>query len=773
MLRFCLAFAILQGLAMAATAQPAAVQSGEHRGFSRVVARMPLNTVWEISHIENSVTLSYLDFDQGFDISEIFKLIPKDRIAKAETGAADLVLTLACACRVSAFVARDRFLVIDVASPGVALATGFLTKQARKRPQAPPEISAATPEKMSEAAILPLPLPRGIAPDHRRSPFHFPLSNQAEENALDRQPLSDAEQAVLDDVQKRLAREVGTAATRGVLTARPNRPARAAMPLSHMQPENRNSAAPILPDDAPPGVLNNMRISTSMDLPGRDPGATARQSLSGALCPTDDSVNLAGWSDGNPLHTQIGALRDRLFGEFDRLDPEAAEQLAKLYLHFGFGAEAKQILSLTDQVKNDHHLLISIAEILEQGHAHAPMALSKFVDCRSDVALWAMLASPQLKKADILEPAPALLALNKLPVHLRRFLAPELSKRLLSYGDETAAATALRNLERLPHPLPDAARLAQAEIAIKEGDVESGTNQLKIVLENNTELAPEALISLVATRLEEGLPIEPKMAELVEAYARELEETELGPALRHTHVLALIKSGQFDQAFDAMNALNSDATPADTHALRALFLHELTATAGDVVFLDLFFRHQQAELTRLPVEDKMALSTRLLALGFADLAQKVIATLSDRPKRPARQELAARIALALDQPFHAQAELIGLDTPEAKLLRAQAKEMAGAHADAHALYQEAGHTSAASAAAWLADDWRQLTPPETPVFGPLATLSDQPAPVTDTPDGMLARTTAALDESRAAREVLAGVLQSTLLSVPQEQPLGN
>ena len=80
-------------------------------------------------------------------------------------------------------------------------------------------------------------------------------------------------------------------------------------------------------------------------------------------------------------------------------------------------------------------------------------------------------------------------------------------------------------------------------------------------------------------------------------------------------------------------------------------------------------------------------------------------------------------------------------------MRARAAQMAGAHAEAHDLYQMANQDAAAAQAAWLAEDWEELTTPDNSTFGPVLALSDAEISVSTEREGMLARSSAALADA--------------------------
>tara|TARA_R110002094_G_scaffold16487_16_gene28057 strand:+ start:2103 stop:4367 length:2265 start_codon:yes stop_codon:yes gene_type:complete len=731
-------------------AEPAIVQSGEHATFSRLVTTLPKGTRWNVRQNGPEVTLELQGFDGGFATERVFDYIPRDRIADLRQSGGKLVLTLNCNCGVSAFVDQERFVVLDIASPGVTLSTPFIVNQATLN---------------NRLALA------GGKPDGRNPTTQNDLSSRGP-RPLARGPISTEESLALRDMQDQLIRELSLATTRGML-----KPAYDLPDLQNRQSQIDVSSLPMPAADFEEawegpqrmGFGSNMRISSSLD--GLDTrSATDQEDAPGAgVCISDATVDLARWGDDRPFHSQVGSARQALYGEFDTLDRSAAQHLARIYLSFGFGAEAIQILTLENPLRPEDQVLVDLAEILEWGHASNPEFLTRMTGCLGDAALWALLANAELDTGIDIEPEAALRALNKLPPHLRQILAPQLAGRLRKYGDIQGAENAMRSLTRLPEHLPPAARLAQAQLAIEQGYNDKATTQLRAVAEENTKESPEALIALVEVNLKDNQPIDTKTAELVAAYAKELKGSEIGDELRRAHVLALVKSGQFDAAFSTNVALGGDLDGEPANDLRLVLLSELTQNADDIVFLDHALKFSDRDVARLDLDKKLALTQRLLDLGFAEASQRVLATAPPRPRNAQRQLLAAQIAIALQQPFKARAELIGLDGADANQLRAEASEMAGAHDQAYAHYRESNDSEDAMRAAWLAEDWDSEALVSSPVFGSVARLSRTLRGTGSGLDGMLARSSATLEESSKARAALAALLATPELQLNAEK----
>lgn len=747
-------------LPFVAIGQEAIVRSGEHPGFTRLVAPLPPGGAWTVEHVGRRVTFSIEGFTRGYDTSSVFDRIPRDRVQSIETEDGNLVLELGCDCGVAPFVLRDRFVVMDIADLNFKRPTPFVTKLAEPKQDepGPPEVRP----------VLPPSDPPPFAPTFAQNDLALELRPKTLPS-LARRSLNEVEQDALADMQDRLSRGLGLATTQGLLSPKPGPGLRNL--ISSLEPPV-DDIAPAPPTGRPPlaslqSGANNIRITSSMDFLGIEKSPKEPQSLSGFSCPMDASLDVANWADGRSFDQQMGEARQLLFQEFDELDEGIALKLVRIYLHFGFGAEAQQILQLSPKLAQEEEILMDIAHIMEIGHAPENSRLSALLDCESDVALWAILARKELDIANTINPKPALLALNKLPVHLRQFLAPALSQRLLSHGDTDAAATALRSVERLPSKLPSSAKFAQAKIALDEGDVETGEAKLDDVIHDNTAYSPEALITLVETRLAAKQPLDPEIAGLIEAYAKELQGSAIGADLRRAHVLALAKSGQFDLAFNAFTELGGDADDEAANNLRRQLLRELTFAAEDVEFLEHMFAQSSITIARLPIGPKLEIATRLLDLGFAAQAQNILNNIPSHPVNSSRQILAARAALDLAQPEQALDALEGMSGEEVGLLRAKASQMAGAHTAAYVLYQQADQKQAAAQSAWLADNWDSLALHDDPLFGPMLSLAATDVEAVLTPDieGMLARSTTALDESATARRTLRDLLDSPTLGI--------
>ncbi len=745
---------LLWGVPMVTLADPLFVQSGEHDKFTRLVTPLPDGTQWRVNKSGNQVTVTMEGHADGFNTGDVFDRIPRARIEALKQDADQLTLSLACDCNVATFLDRGSFLVLDVAEKGVPLEGTFVqVEEITTEPQVV-EVAPKSAPARSELRLPPLPvtLPKVVNTLNFSQP------------SLDRGTLREREQFLLSEMQDRLAKELGTAATRGVLTPKPGR----VLPHLPQLIENEEPVEIAIVEEVLPetGPLSNVRISSSLDRPAYENNAAPE--IAGFSCPAKGTFDVMEWGTKEPFALQIANAREGLYGELDRLNTQAAVQLAQRYLYFGFGAEAKQILELDPTMAKEHAPLLIMADILDGLPPRDASLLTRAIDCPPEVVLWATLAKPNPVSGAKPDADAALLALSNLPLHLREIIAPALSAKLLAYGDSQSAAQALRSLERTPVPLQPLAKLAQAELNLHNGDSNSGRAQLEEVVASNTEQSPAALIALVDAQIAVNQPIEMGVTNLVAAYAQELRDTEQGPELRRAHILGLLKAGQFDEAFAANADLGGNDNSDSARKLRAQLVRDLTATANDIVFLDHIFTQRETDIKDLPAEDLSALAERFLATGFPERAEQTLGYLPIEKRALDDKLLSARIALELGKPMKAQADLLGIDGDVANTLRADAKRMSGAHDEAHDLYMQSDQLGRAAEAAWLSDNWQGLTTTEMPVFGAASSLARYGENPTAVPTGMLARTAAALSESETARQILADLLDAAELQVQPE-----
>jgi hypothetical protein len=751
---------------------PIKIKSGAHDGFARLVLNIPRGSEWSFSNTSSGSRITLPNHTDGFDVSQVFTRIDRSLISAVVPTGSSFDIEFSCTCTAEVFVQDERLIVIDVSEsaesePTVQSANlsdyelKFVgSRQFSFNQPEPTEAAESIPQVASRISIEPIAPPVSPLPAPSTTPTAPDLTAEldylrASEEGLE----TDANIGQLLQARKKLAERLGRAATRGVLNPSQNV---INLPSAETPPQIDTSIFDSSsPDHEQSTALvgGNLRITSSSDIPLRDSTAQLTSTTLGVRCIDPKHVAVQNWSSEFGFAHRISSLRGQLYSEFDRIDTKVAVELTKLYLHYGFGAEARQILLMIDDRGAEIQALSDLANIMEYGFVPQSNFLENFLDCDTEAALWAILAVETIAASRTVNYQAALRALSALPIHLRKFIAPELSRRLLAYGEKNAASAALRSLERTADPLSPNANLAKADIELAQGDTENAQDRLTSVVNSNAEQSAVALIKLVESRLEAEAVIDEDVATLVQAYAMELRDDPIGPDLQRAHVLALAQSGQFTAGFEAMARVRDRKNSQIDEGLRSSVLNLLAKNADDLDFLNHVFEEMDRAVETVDPRTRSRLAYRLVALGFPSQAKIFLDAGNGVKNTTDAKLLRARIALDLSQPQEALAHLFRVDGNEADELRAEAKAASGEFDDSYAIYSRIGDETNSQRTAWLADDWPSMIDQDTPVLGQIAQVALNPLDDRSDLDGMLGRTSEAISESREARQALEALLE--------------
>lgn len=756
-------FALLALFGSTATAAEIPVRSGAHATFTRLVLDAPLGVEWTIEQQAANARVTIIGHSDGFDISNVFERIDRSVIGAIDADTDTVEITFACDCQASAFRSGQRMIVIDVSETDpqtrqrpAEVAEAGLEFVGLTRLRFPIGAPTETAEDLSPAINEPRPsVPDLSAPLPALRPTIEAAPGRAQPTPSDATELES-----LQNAQRKLAERIGLAATTGILRSSRQRPnpmeteTRPQLDTSIFEqflitPENNSQLDP---------SGGNVRISSSSDLPLVTGRSDLESTMQGVQCLDPSKVRIQDWGEQAMFSTSIGELRRNLFSERDTLNGDAVLALTQHYLYFGFGAEALKTLSMAPDLAAEYPQLIDLAHVMEHRSAGLDSYLRRFAGCGSEVALWAILADDTIGPNAEIDSDAALRALSGLPPHLRLFLAPLLSERLLAYGDPDAATLALRGVERTPEPLTAAAQLARANIELEQGEVADAQNRLRTVVSSNEEQSAEALIRYVDTHFDADVDIGQDIATLVEAYATEMRDDPLGPELRRAHVLALGKSGQFAEAFETLHRMRPIEGANKGSEIRSALVMVLTKDADDATFLRHAFDAIADRPEGMSMPTRTELVKRLIQLGFYSEAELIMSAQQDFPVTADYRTLRARLSLGLNRPREALALLGTLSHDEANMLRAQARLDLGEYEQAYAMYAALDDTTERARVAWLSDEWKQLLEESDPVFGPVVEMAQSDLRQSNNIDGMLQRTQDTLKESAQARAVVQELL---------------
>ncbi|WP_264211880.1 hypothetical protein [Leisingera thetidis] len=798
-------FAIAAALLTAVTvqAQTIVTRSGEHRGFTRLVMRLPGGADWSLTQSGKTAIVNIDAPDAVFDTSRVFNLIPRTRLQSlAQNGPGQpLRLQLGCECTVTSYVQEDGYLVVDIRDGGMpapqpqfsaagsilplttpASGTGYrfsFSQSAAADARMALELAAAGAGQASRTQTARLQVSneapnagKASAPGQEQTNFtalpldggKLPALEAAEVgNAAPGLPetgillnMEETERAaVVNESEQRLLQQIGRAANQGLLSV-----AADGLPGA----EIAAGVDPLGRSDRPLNPLDHISVTSAIDRETGLMAALMDGNGEAEHCLPDQNVAIHFWGNESRFADQVGPLRSALVREFDDVNPASVYALARIYLYFGFGAEARSILTILppeEQSTPNVALLQAMAMLMDGATLPVNHPFSGQQSCEGDSAFWGALADGVIKKSANTDAVQQ--AFSRMPAHLRVHLGPRVSKMFAEAGNHHAAEAVLRAVGRTGVEEVPEINLAEAAIAELEGDTEKVAEELTSEVAERTGNAPEALIDLVALSVKERKALSPDVPDLIASYELESRETELGAELRQAQVASLALMGQFHDAFLELNSLTErDGPNARTAALEPLMLL-LAERADDVTFLQysLVFSGRSTSAEAAPVA--AAVARRLLDLGFAEQAQELLNKLALETENETRRVMMAEAALMLDKPHRALVELMGLESSEANRMRAEALWRNGEYGRAGEYLLAEEETNAAARGFWHSEDLgaiEAMAAGNDAQFGAVASATTQISETAQDPEGLtpLAHARALVESSQGTRGGISDLL---------------
>ena len=717
-----------------AAAQTVPVRSGEHATFSRLVLTLPPATDWRLGRDDQGYVLE-LDRPLDFALDGVFDRLPEARIASlTQAVPGRLLLRRACDCHVAAFLWQDDRLVIDVTMGPAPAGSPF---EQWLDPPAPP---AAVPAVLPVVTTRVRPLPTVMMPD----PF------AASDDQDDR--LAQAGQA--------LRESVAMAATQGLLIPSPREisvvplPATVAVDAAAEGTGLPDSLAVIGPQTSPlaaaqPGIA----FLTAPDRARLDQADRAE-----GHCFSDNQFDVANWVGGPDFAAEVGRRRAAILSAENDLLGAAVEELARAYLHFGFGLEAEQALDMDNLGSSDRRVLRALARLAD-GHEPDPDVLAGQANCTGAVALWAALANGSVAGAGTPARISIEAAHRALPPQLRLHLAAPLAAAFLAAGDSGTADAILSATAAVADTPPLAVEMTGAEIQLVTEGPEVAIATLGGLAAHDDRLTAEGLVRLMDLTIGEGRAPDTDVLALSEAMRFEARGTPAAEALLAAEIRSNILAADFDRA---IGLLDSDMGERVYAGLRAEVAIAMATSATPARFVDAVFGPLADDLTP---EAENIVAARLLSLGFAERALALLTPATEGAAMAERRYLRAEAALALGRVLQAEAALTGLDDPRADRLRAAARTTVGDHAGALA----AAGPQTDAGLAWRAGDWSAADLGVDPVMAGAAAARQELPPALGSAPPLAARS-ALLSEAAATRALAQDLLSRFADTSPAEVP---
>ncbi len=704
---------LLVWLAMAAgaAAQTVTVRSGEHGEFTRLVLTFPEPGGWDFGRTGAGYGFHARNPRWRYDMSTVFDLIPRDRLAALwvdpDTGV--LRLGLGCDCHAIATPFRNGIVVVDI-RPGQA------------PPDSPQEQALDNPGRsLPQLVARPTQRPRARPADFLPPPADPPAPWHAPARTRPVPLPLAAPDPRATDLQARLLEELARGIAAGALAPSGRMPARQAEAGPRLLP------APLPAPDRPV----QMQVQADGD-------AARALSETGQACIPDDRLDVASWGTDDPPARQIAMARSGLLGEFDRLDRDRLLALIRLHIHLGFGAEGRLLLAAWPPQPPDAPILEALAAIVDGGLAEG--AFRSMASCDGRAALWAVLAQAAPPDPAHTDRAAVLRAFSELPPGLRRYLGVALADRFLAAGDAETARAIRDGIGRALGDGNGTVTLIDARLDLRSGATEAAERKLDTVVREDRDLSPRALSDLVESRIRRGEDPGPEMAAQLEALMREHRGAEAEGPLRQALAKTLILTGDAPRAFSALATQDPALGPQ---------LWDLLAARGEDLAVAERALVAAAAARDLPGATRQAVARRLIAAGFPEAAAPWLSGLTG----PGPALLRAQAALSGRDGRAALREIAGETGPEADRLRARALELLGDPAASHEAWIAAGDPEEARRMLLQARRWAELAPAPPPLEPLLAALAD-PSPQDAPP---LARAKALLEASSTTRQA-AGAL---------------
>jgi len=725
-------------------AQTIVVRSGEHENFSRLVLTLPRKVGWTIVESNRSFSLKVDTPSVLFDFSKVFERIPRKRITEIsqEGVGSDLVFSLACDCSVTSFTDNANLVVIDIKD---------WEDQAEQRQPTNGSTINQTTYRFPRPAMQQMPI-------STKSTILPTIIGQVIENnpAVAMKPATPRQTkrsySNINVSEERLLAQIERASDQGLLDLTES-------PIPTGQKEQRKPELKILVEAPEESLPLSLSVTTVIDRDLAAGVALLDRSSSESFCTDPKFVAVASWGRGGNYSDEVSQLRSQLYGEFDKLQLETAVDLARLYLFFGFGAEARQVIELSRKSNTEIQVLLALAEVLDSGETVIENPFAGQQACKGDVALWSLLSEHSV--ATNVNNDAVLQSFSRFPPHLRERLGPGLSRMYVEAGDAQMANSILRTTRRSGGEIVSGFDFAEASVAELNEDTEMEEIKLMNSVGEGNEYSPKALTELIENMYQSRKALAPDLPDLVTAYATEYRGTDLEGELIRTQVVALALVGRFKEAFAAQEELQKLDSEIENHAALTSLLTLMSERADDVTFLRYAIDSKTGGSEDVSAQLGEQMAGKLLGLGFPDEAEMWLKKSGDSLNNKKRRMMQAEIEVARKQPYRALVELVGLSEPGANRLRAKALRQNGEYGKVGQVLTTAEDLNGAARGFWMAEEWETVPNQEDTHYSQVAEQSAQLFQVDPSTEQMapLAQARSLMRGSSKVREEIASLLQ--------------
>lgn len=612
------------------------VKSGEHGSFTRLVLQFPQSPDWRFGRTVSGYELEISGTQPRYDLSEVYRPIGKERIRSiwADPKTGRLQLGIGCKCHALVDASQDRLIVIDI-HDGEPL-TDLAFEATLGGDRLPPLGPAKTPR------------PRARPQNENTAPPYNWLQAEAEPKPEAETKELELRLPIAEDLQKfraDLITQLDRASSDGVVRLTPD---------------------PILsiaePRTADGGIEQNFGIGTGAPL-----------TRSGTICPDPAELDVSLWAVGEDAFAELSDSREKILGEFDRVDPSALAKAIKVAIYYGFGVEARSLMIAFGASVPSSENLMALSYLVD-GEIPDNNPFKDQQACPGPVALWALAAAPKGSSVPDLDADAAIRTFMALPSALQAVLSLDIAGKLQASGYDAQAEVLLNTLQR-SGPVTEAIMpLAAAQLSIERGKIDEAAALLQEKPEGE-ERQSAALLLEAETNFRRGIAPDPEFLTELEALHFVEGSGPDGPEIKRGLALTRALQGDYTGAF-AM-AAEDEATSRDLWGL-------LASNGSDA---DLLYQSsgEIPDSRRISRADRSAIASRLIELGLPMLARNWLNSDEDDA------ELRARLDLLERNGRSAIRALASVQSPDAEKLRIAAFESIGSFDRAAELAERAGN----------------------------------------------------------------------------------
>lgn len=695
---FCLIFASCATIAQAQTQIP--VRGGDHAGFTRLVLNLRQSQDWSMVETQSGYRLELPNWGAGFDLSQVFFKITRDRVSAVTATQNAVSFDLACQCAATATQLTSGVIFVDIAPADLA------------------EPTPSDPAPLEQAALA---SKQVELPQFTSRATDFSPPTEAIETPTAPQ-LDGLRESLFNGLQRSAA-------------------------LSLIELEDGPPKGLPAPDPLTAEASDRLKISDAFEnaaAPSTETRSETDTASALAACPMPEQYDISVWGEPDAFTTQLAALRRDIPAEFDRFNADDVARLAQLYLYFGLGTEARMILRSFDIADDDATRIAALAQIVEpDSHANAQSPFADLAHCAGNLTPWLLLGSPRTATLTDATLRDLTTTFSTWPQHLRSMLGPQLVSTLTTRGFDTPASV-IRSLITISQD-------DQTPTVLEKGAFEDmPLAALRDLIDEGGDMAASALSVYLSRAARDNAPLDPIYVELADAYEHETHGLPVSDALNMSRIIALGHIGRSKDAKTVLQDRLDLGAPVPDALLETLVTQALSRADPFEIASTAMFLVRIERLTVLPDAMIVDLSESVLDAGLPDLSAQIMGKLERPPLH-----LQAKIEVAQLDPETAIATLEPLADSQAETMRVRLLLNAGRAEQVWAEDQDSLPADQKPQIAWAAKEWAQVE--ADTLRGKLAVLLDNANDPAD-PDKPIAQATALEASSAKARALISEML---------------